>query len=158
MKIWVPMALQALAFAVAIGEIMLPSFGLLSLVCAALFGWSWFMLVNHFGSTACILFGAADLVLIPVFIRFAFLYLGKSSISHKTDVGHGSGLEKIDGELQRHVGVTALVDAPLRPVGRIRIGDDTFEAHTAGDWVERGASVKVTAVKGSRFAVEKIDT
>jgi membrane-bound ClpP family serine protease len=54
------------------------------------------------------------------------------------------------------VGVTAVVDAPLRPTGKIRIGEDVFEAHAAGEWVERGAQVKVLSVSGSRFQVEKI--
>jgi membrane-bound ClpP family serine protease len=151
------MALQALAFAVAMAEIILPSFGVLAALCAALFGYSWYILIAHFPRAACIGFGIADLVLIPVFIKFAFAYLGKSPISHRTDLGKGSGREGLDKELQRHVGVTALADSPLRPTGRIRFGDDTFEAHTAGEWVERGAQVKVVAVSGSRFAVEKLN-
>lgn len=155
MRLWLPLLLQALAFGVAFAEIMLPSFGLLALLCAGLFGWSWYLLIGHFGKAVYIGFGAADLVLIPIFIRFAFAYLGRSPISHQTSLGHGSGLEKLDQELQRHVGVTAVVDAPLRPSGRIRIGDDTFEAHTSGDFVDRGVPVKVISVAGSRFTVEK---
>lgn len=155
MRLWLPLVVQALAFAVAFGEIILPSFGLLAVLCAGLFAWSWQILIAHFGRGTCIAFGVADLILIPIFIRFAFSYLGKSSISHTTNLGSGSGLEGVDKELQRHVGVLAVVDAPLRPTGRIRIGEDTYEASTAGDFVERGASVKVTAVVGSRFTVEK---
>lgn len=155
MRLWLPLLLQIAAFGVAFAEIMLPSFGLLALLCAVLFGWSWALLIGHFGRTACIVFGAADVVLIPIFIRMAFAYLGRSPISHQTSLGHGSGLEKVDQQLQRHVGVTAVADSPLRPSGRIRIGDDTFEAHTSGDFVERGAAVKVVSVAGSRFTVEK---
>ena len=96
-----------------------------------------------------------DLILIPICIRLAFLYLGRSAISHGTDVGHGSGLESLDSKLRQHVGASAVADTPLRPTGRIRIGDDTYEAQTSGDWVERGATVKVISVAGSRFQVEK---
>jgi membrane-bound ClpP family serine protease len=155
MKAWVPLALQALAFAVGFAEVMLPSFGLLSLLCAALFAWSWVLFIQHFGRGIWLTVGLADLVLIPVCIRLAFIYLGKSSISHRTDVGHGSGLESLDTELRRHVGASALADTPLRPTGRIRIGDETYEAQTAGDFVERGSTVKVISVAGSRFQVEK---
>ena len=49
-----------------------------------------------------------------------------------------------------------MVDAPLRPTGKIRMGEEVFEAQTSGEWVERGASVKVVSVIGSRFQVEKI--
>jgi len=155
MKAWVPLALQALAFAVGFAEVLLPSFGLLALLCASLFVWSWVLLVQHFGRGMLLGIGLVDLVLIPVCIRLGFKYLGRSSISHRTDVGHGSGLEEADSGLRRHVGVTALADTPLRPTGRIRIGDETFEAQTSGDWVERGAPVKVLAVTGGRFHVEK---
>ena len=155
MKAWVPLALQALAFAVGFAEVMLPSFGLLSLLCAALFAWSWVLLIQHFGHAMLLAVGLADLVLIPLGIRLAFKYLGRSPVSHGTDVGHGSGLESLDSELRRHVGATALADTPLRPTGRIRIGDETYEAQTSGDWVGRGASVKVISVAGSRFQVEK---
>jgi len=157
MRIWLPLVVQALAFAVAFGEIILPSFGLLAVLCAGLFAWSWQILLAHFGRGTCIAFGVADLILIPIFLRFAFTYLGKSPISHQTTLGSGSGLEGVDRELQRHVGAIALVDASLRPTGRIRIGEETYEASTAGDFVERGASVKVTAVSGSRFTVEKTE-
>lgn len=155
MKAWVPLALQALSFAVGFAEVMLPSFGLLALLCAGLFAWSWALLIQHFGRGMWLAVGLADLVLIPVCIRLAFKYLGRSPISHGTNLGHGSGLEGVDSELRKHVGASALADTPLRPTGRIRIGDETYEAQTSGDWVERGAAVKVVSVAGSRFQVEK---
>jgi membrane-bound ClpP family serine protease len=155
MKAWVPLALQALAFAVGFAEVILPSFGLLAVLCAGLFVWSWVLLIGHFGRGMWLGVGIADLFLVPVLIRLGFAYLGRSPISHRTDVGQGSGLEEVDRELGRYVGAIALADTPLRPTGRIRIGDETYEAQTAGEWVERGAPVKVTAVAGSRFQVEK---
>jgi membrane-bound ClpP family serine protease len=155
MKAWVPLALQALAFAVGFAEVILPSFGLLAILCAALFIGSWALLIGHFGRGMLLGVGLADLVLIPVCIRIAFAYLGRSPISHGTDLGRGSGLESLDRELRKHVGETAVADTPLRPTGRIRIGAETYEAHTAGEWVERGAAVKIMSVAGSRFQVEK---
>jgi membrane-bound ClpP family serine protease len=151
-----PMVLQALAFAVAMAEVMVPSFGLLALLCAGLAAYSWYYIVAELPHQAALWFGAADLVLVPVGIKIAFTYLGRSPISHRTDVGKGSGLEGLDKELGRYVGVTALVDAPLRPTGRIRIGEEVFEAQIAGDWADRGVQVKVVSVSGSRFQVEKI--
>ncbi|MBW8886570.1 MAG: hypothetical protein JF616_02330 [Fibrobacteres bacterium] len=155
MKAWIPLALQALAFAVGFAEVLLPSFGLLALVCAALFAWSWTLLIRHFSHGMLMSVGLADLVLIPICIRLGFLYLGRSPISHGTDVGHGSGLEALESELRRHVGESAVADTPLRPTGRIRIGEETYEAQASGDFVERGATVTVISVAGSRFQVEK---
>jgi membrane-bound ClpP family serine protease len=154
-KPWVPLVLQAIAFAVGFAEVILPSFGILGLLCAGLFAWSWVLILGHFGRGMALAFGLADLALIPVLIRVGFAYLGKSPISHGTDVGKGSGLEAVDRALTLHVGSLAVADTALRPTGRIRIGEETYEAHTAGDWVERGATVKVLGVAGSRFQVEK---
>lgn len=156
MKYLWPSIIQALSFAVAMAEIMVPSFGMLALLCAGLLAYSWYYILTQLPHAAALWFGAADLVLIPVGIRIAFKYMGRSPISHGSNLGSGSGLENVDQDLARHVGAAAVVDAPLHPTGRIRIGVDTFEAQTAGDWVDRGVRVKVVAVMGSRFQVEKI--
>ncbi|HKP96483.1 MAG TPA: NfeD family protein [Fibrobacteria bacterium] len=155
MKLLWPIALQAMAFGVAFAEVIVPSFGILLVLCLGLAGFSWYVILTQLPHSAALWFGLADLITVPLFIRFAFGYLGRSAISHRTDLGRGSGLDAMDKDLQRHVGVTAVVDATLRPTGRIRIGDDTFEAQTGGDWVEKGAQVKVVSVNGSRFHVEK---
>lgn len=151
-----PIILQALAFAIAMAEVIVPSFGILSLICAALAAYSWYFILTRLGHGAAIGFGIADILLIPIGIKLAFHFLSNSPISHRTDLGTGSGLESVDLELQRHVGVEARVDAPLRPTGKIKIGEDVFEAQTSGDFVERGAKVRVVSVIGSRFQVEKI--
>jgi membrane-bound ClpP family serine protease len=156
MKLLLPIALQAMAFAVAFAEVVVPSFGVLLVVCLGLAAYSWFIIVTELPFMAVAAFGLADLILIPIFIKYAFKYLGNSPISHTSDLGTGSGLDAVDKALQRHVGVTALVDATLRPTGRIRIGDEVFEAQTGGDFIEQGASVRIVSVNGSRFHVEKL--
>ncbi len=155
MKAWIPLALQALAFAVGFAEVVLPSFGILAILCAGLFAWSWVLLIGNFGGGLLAAVGIADIILIPILIRMGFRYLGKSPISHATDGGKGSGLGGVGQALQRHVGAIAVADTTLRPSGRIRIGEETYEAQTAGEWAERGTPVKVIAVSGSRFQVEK---
>ena len=156
MKLLWPIALQAMAFAVAFAEVIVPSFGILLIVCIGLGGYSWYIILTRLPGSAAIWFGIADLILIPFFIKYAFRYLGKSGISHQTSLGQGSGLETLDRDLGRHVGATAAVDADLRPTGRIRIGEEIFEAQTGGDYVAKGASVRIVSVSGSRFQVEKL--
>ncbi len=151
-----PIALQLMAFGVALAELMLPSFGVLLVLCLGIAGYSWYVILAQLPHAAATWFGIADAVLIPVFMRYAFAYLGRSAISHGTTLETGSGQGAAERELQRHVGVTVPVEATLRPTGRIRIGDDIFEAQTGGDWVEKGARVKIVSVIGSRFQVEKI--
>ncbi|MDB5106042.1 MAG: hypothetical protein JWP91_3731 [Fibrobacteres bacterium] len=156
MKLLWPIALQAMAFGVAFAEVVVPSFGILLVLCLGLAGYSWYIILTRLPFPAAIWFGIADMILVPLFIKYAFKYLGTSKISHRTDLGQGSGLEAMDKDLGRFVGSTAEVDAVLRPTGRIRIGDDVFEAQTGGDYIEKGAPVKIVSVNGSRFQVEKL--
>ena len=155
MKLLWPIALQLMAFAVALAEVMVPSFGVLLVLCLGIAGFSWYVILTQLPHAAAIGFGVADALLIPVFIKYAFAYLGRSAVSHGSSLGSGSGREAADQALQRHLGVIAVVDATLRPTGRIRIGEDAFEAQTGGDWVEKGAQVRVVSIRGTRFHVEK---
>lgn len=151
--VW-PAILQVLFFGVAMAEVVVPSFGILAMIAAGLLLWSWLLIVE-LPRMAAIWFGIADLILIPIGIRFAFKYLGRSPASHSTDLGKGSGLEELDQGLSRHVGSVVSVEAPLRPTGKIKVGDEVYEAQTAGEFVDRGVPVKIVSVAGSRFQVEK---
>lgn len=155
MKILFPAILQVLAFSVAMAEVVIPSFGILSMLSAGLLIWSWVVILDV-GGRGPMWFGIADIILIPVLIKIGFSYLARSPVSHRTDLGTGSGLESVDQALTRHVGAVVPVEASLRPTGKIRIGEEVFEAQTAGEWVEKGSQVKVVAIAGSRFQVEKV--
>lgn len=156
MKLLWPIALQAMAFGVAFAEVLVPSFGILLALCIGLAGYSWYVILTQLPSSAAIWFGIADMILVPFFIKYAFRYLGRSKISHQSNLGQGSGLESLDLELRRHVGSAAQVESDLRPTGRIRIGEDVFEAQTGGDYAPKGATVRIVSVSGSRFQVEKL--
>jgi membrane-bound ClpP family serine protease len=155
MKYLWPAILQVLCFGVALAEVMIPSFGILTVISAGLLVWSW-ILISELPRAAALAFGAADLVLIPIGIKIAFTYLGRSKASHTTDLGTGSGLESLDRRLEAHVGTVVAVEAALRPTGKIRIGEDLFEAQTAGEFVDKGSEVRIVSVHGSRFQVEKV--
>jgi len=156
MKYFWPVLLQALAFGVGFAEVMVISFGLLGALCIALSVYSWYYILNHLPRGAAIGFGIADLALLPFAVKFGFTLMGRSSISHRANLGTGAGFEARDEELKRHIGVTAEVDAPLRPVGKIRIGSDVYEAQTSGEFVERHVAVRITGIRGAGFIVEKV--
>ncbi|MCE2882117.1 MAG: hypothetical protein LW636_07150 [Planctomycetaceae bacterium] len=54
-------------------------------------------------------------------------------------------------------GATGTADSDLRPSGRARFGDDVFDAQSTGDYIPRGAVVKVVARSGSTVVVERAD-
>lgn len=153
--VW-PLVLQALAFAVLFAEVLIPSFGVLTLVALALGIWSWYFVVMEFSASGIIAFAVADVILVPLAVRQMFRYLGRSPISHVSDVGTGSGLEEATHALEVHLGTVVEADTALRPAGKIRVGDDVYEARTAGEFVDQGVRVRITALRGTEFLVEKI--
>jgi membrane-bound ClpP family serine protease len=150
------MTLQVLAFAVLFAEVLIPSFGVLSVVALALGVWSWIVIVGTLPGGAVAGFAIADAVLVPLAVIYMFKYLGRSPVSHRTHVGIGSGLEEASGALEAHVGRVVIAGTSLRPAGKILLDGDVVEAQTAGDFVEKGASVRIHAVRGAGFLVEKI--
>ncbi len=151
-----PVVLQALAFAVVIAEVLIPSFGLLGVIALALGAWSWYLIVTGLPTTAMVAFAAADVVLVPLAIRYAFRYLGRSPVSHLSDVGSGSGLEEAARLLREKVGREAVAETPLRPAGKIRLDGEIHEAQASGEYIEPGARVRLTGVSGTVFRVERV--
>jgi membrane-bound serine protease (ClpP class) len=150
-----PAILQLLAFAVLFAEILVPSFGTLTLVALGLGVWSWAYIVAELPRAGVIAFAAADAVLVPLAVRQAFRFLGRSPVSHRTDVGAGSGLEEATRALQPRVGREAVAETPLRPAGKVRLDDEVLEAEASGEFIEAGARVRLVGVRGTIFLVER---
>ena len=45
----------------------------------------------------------------------------------------------------------------MRPAGRARFGDTTFDVVTEGEFIDKGDRIKVLKVAGNRIVVEKAD-
>jgi len=52
-------------------------------------------------------------------------------------------------------GDSGIAVTPLRPSGKIKVGNRTFDVVTQGDFLEKGTPVKITAVSGNRLIVKK---
>lgn len=155
MRDWLIAALlQALALGVGIAEAVVPSFGILLVVCLGLFGYSWYHIVETLPQNGILLFGLLDLILVPVGIKIGFSLLGRSPIAHKSDLGTGSGLEEANSRLERLVGREGTVETQLRPTGKILIEGEILEA-SASELLERGEKVKVVQVAGGKITVER---
>jgi membrane-bound ClpP family serine protease len=150
-----PILLQAAAFGVAMAEIVLPSFGLLFVLCVGLIAYSWFLIVTTLSGGALVGFLIADALLIPLGFWLGIRLLGRSPLSHRSDVGQGTGLEADDEKLSRHIGSVATVDAMLRPAGKVALDGEVYEGITAGDFIEKGATVKVVGLKSGALLVER---
>lgn len=156
MSVLWPLILQILAFAVLFAEILIPSFGALSVVAAGLGIWSWYLIVTELSTAGLVAFAVADAILVPLALRYGFRYLGRSPVSHVTHVGTGSGLEDTTRTLSALIGADAEAETPLRPAGKVRVGDVVHEAQATDGFVEKGARVRIVAVRGAELLIEKI--
>jgi membrane-bound serine protease (ClpP class) len=46
---------------------------------------------------------------------------------------------------------------PLRPAGKMKIGDDIVDVVTEGEFLEKGMAVVITAIDGNRVVVNEED-
>ncbi len=152
-----PIALQGLAFAVAMAEIVVPSFGLLSALCLGLLGYSWYLIVTTLAGAAIPIFIAADIALIPLGFFLGIRLIGKSPLSHRSDMGQGTGMEDGDQRLQALVGLIAVVEARLRPSGKIKLNEEIYEALSSGEFLEQGTKARVVAVQNGTLLVEPVN-
>lgn len=149
-------ALQILAFLVLFAEVMIPSFGILTVVALGLGAWSWYFIVTGLPVAGLVSFAVADAILVPLAAWYGLRSLGRSPVSHLTNVGAGDGLEVSALTLRSLVGREAVAETALRPSGKIRIDGDVHEARSEGEFVERGVAVRIVSLRGAEFLVEKV--
>ena len=157
MKLAFAIGLQVLAFAVGIGEALIPSFGILTGLSLALLGFSWYLVFTQLPEFYIWVFLVADAILIPVGIRIAFKVLSASQISHGINLGHGGVSDELETGFKASVGQVGVAETPLRPTGRVNVGDDVYEAATIdGSFLETGAKIRVTGFRSMGLWVEPV--
>jgi membrane-bound ClpP family serine protease len=155
MKFAWPILLQFLSILAGMAEALLPSFGLLTVLCLSLFGYSWFWILTRLSGGAPWIFGAADIVIIPCAVYAAFKLLGIVKISHHSSLGSGAGLEDQENALKKIIGEFGIVESSLRPVGKILVGETVFEAKAEGEFLAQGERIKILRIIGTQIIVER---
>lgn len=132
------LVLQVVSLALLFGEIFLPSGGLLILATAAALGLSLWCGFEH-GSVAGWMLVGADLVVFPLCLRWGFDRLASSPwVLQSRLAGKAPSGEDAPVGLQR-----GTVVAALRPVGKVRVGAEVFDARSTSTFLEPGDSVEV---------------
>jgi len=114
------------------------------------------------GSAAQVLFLLILLVLVMVLITLLFVrsakygLLSKSAIVENKTAIPTDYKEKEEKKLSGLIGKEGLTLTECRPVGKIRIGDDTYEAQSRTSIIEKGEVIKVVAVEDARLVIDKI--
>lgn len=148
----------ALAVIFFFAEVMVPSFGLLTIcglaciVGSCVFG---FMASNTVG----VIFIVLNILTIPVVIMVIFKWLPHSPVVTEYEIAPSApGLEpdgdKTGQDLSGLKGRTGVALTRLNPGGTARIDGRKYDVVSTGDWIDADAPIEVVAVSGNRVEVE----
>ncbi|MFM7261069.1 MAG: NfeD family protein [bacterium] len=102
----------------------------------------------------------AGLTIGGILTWFASRWFGETTVFRRAVLAAAIGGTHdvpIRGEPRRPlVGATGIADSDLRPAGRVRIGEDLFDAQSTGDYVARGMAVMVVTRTGNKLVVEPL--
>jgi len=153
----IPIILQLVGVLVIIAEVILPSFGILTVVALGVFGYSLFVVFSDVSKTAGFALLAADLVLIPVLVIIGLKLLARSPVTLRKTLSREEGVSSQPSDLDRYIDMqgTALTD--LRTAGKAVINGKRVDVVTRGEYLEKDAAIIVTEVTGNQIIVRKKD-
>lgn len=96
-------------------------------------------------------------LLFLLFIRSAkYGLLAKTAIAENRTSIPKDFKEKAENELKPLIGQEGLTLTECRPVGKVRIGQSTYEAQSKSSIIEKGQVIKVIAIEDARIIIDKI--
>lgn len=152
--------LLVLAFVLVMMELTFPSFGLLSLGAATAYA---FALVRAFelGTNTGWTFVVLGVFLLPIAVGLGLKVLPHTPIGRRLflhaptreEVQHGTA----PAHLAELVGADGEALTSLRPAGSARIAGHRVDVVASGRFVEKGRTIRVMDVNGTRVVVREID-
>jgi membrane-bound serine protease (ClpP class) len=128
-------------------ELLVTSFGLLSIAAVGFFAYSYY-LVYQYSPTAIIFLIIINLISIPATLIFVVKKLKKSKAMALEDI--------IDGEAfvsPVNIGETGSAVTDLRPAGTALINGKNIDVYSEGEYIEKGAKIKVISTENAGVKV-----
>ena len=153
--------LLVLGFIFVIAEVLIPSFGLLSVLATISFVCS-VVLAFRTGVVLGTGFIVVCLVLLPVVVWVGLKHILPRSfigrhIIHSEVVSKKGEASGTDRDLRRLVGAEGVTRSYLRPAGVADIEGQRVDVITEGGMVRRGTRVRVIEVEGNRVVVRPVE-
>lgn len=159
---WVVILLLSLGIILCIIEAVIAGFGVFGIagILCEVAG-----VVTHAvlsGSAVQVLFLLAVLILITVLLFLLFVRSAKYGLLSKSAIVENKTAipvdykEKTDKELKNLIGKEGLTLTECKPVGKIRLGQDTYEAQSRSTVIQKGEVIHVVAIEDSRIIVDRI--
>lgn len=139
-----------------IAEVFFPSGGVLGFLSAAAFLGAVYSAYTAGGVLTGLGFAAAEVVIAPMVVYLAFLYLPRTPLG-KVLIGRAPTEEEVRSDDTRHelVGQIGVARTMMLPAGSIEIDGKRFDAVSQGQAIEPGEFVKVIEASGNRVVVRR---
>lgn len=152
--------LQIALFILLIAEIVIPSGGVLFIVSAGILVWSWVEIVGMESSGYLVGFAALDIIGIPLLLWYSIKVLEKSKFALQSELSQADGYQvqadwSTDGT-EPLTGKQGIVTQDLRPIGKIEIEGQEYEALSQNDWIESGKTIQVLSAEENKIIVTLI--
>lgn len=146
-----------LGIALLILEIFLPGFGIPGFCGLILEGIAIFFAATRHGTVAALIVTAIALVIIGLAVFFSFRSVTKGRLS-KTSLILKDTEQAAEASAVPAVapGDEGTVVTPLRPSGSVAFGDLRLDVIADGEFVDRGQTVRVLRLDGTKVIVRKL--
>ena len=159
---WIVALLLSLGIALCIIEAIIPGFGIFGIfgVLSVIGGVITHAIIS--GSALQVLILLVLLMLIVgllflLFIRSAkYGLLAKSAIVENKSSIPKDFKEKTEKELSSLIGMEGLTLTECKPVGKIRVGQNTYEAQAKSTIIQKGEVIKVVSIEDARIIIDKL--
>lgn len=159
---WVVILLLSIGIVLCIIEAIIPGFGFFGVmgILCEIAGIVVHALTS--GSALQVLFLALIVVLVVVLIFLLFIRSAKHGLLAKTAIVENKTAlptdfrKKAEEELKSLIGKEGLAITECRPVGKIRIEQETYEAQSVGKVIPKGDVIKVVAIEDARIMIDKL--
>lgn len=151
----IPLIFQFVGILVIMAEALLPSGGILAVIAAGLLGYSIYTVFSAISFEAGMMIVLADIIILPIAALFGLKMLARSPLSLQSSLRKSEGVVSYDEALTDLAGKEGVSLTNLRPSGTARVDGKRIDVVTRGDYIEKGETVEVLKVEGSRVVVGK---
>lgn len=150
--------LLLVGLALIVAEVFLPSLGVLSVLATAAIVGAIALAFQESRATGIGFLGATA-VLVPTTIVLGFKLFprtpfGRRMVAGGLSFGSQPSFDERDLALAGRLGT---LEADCRPAGVARLDGRRVDVVTRGEWIERGAHVRVVEVQGNRVVVTRVE-
>ncbi len=152
MPLFMVFLFQIFASLLIVAEVLIPSFGLLSITSAGLFFYSYYLL-NNFNPSFTPILILLNLFTVPAVIIYSIRILGNSPIALKKKLDK---TPTFGAAVAVEIGENGVACTALHPSGKARFKNGFFDVITEGTFVDKDTAIEVSSLRENKIIVRAV--